>query len=735
MSAFSCVDGNNETALQLAQRLFSIHLNGPEHLARQRVLLLVIHFFLCSQIKQFDKISREMRELIESPSTKGVIHDQFHCNQNQTLLHVAIRAKRLKVVKYLLQRRACIHLKMDPPYGGESRQDALEVAQCSHQACDGGVEEQIHRLVLEIKSHPDVFISYRQATEKDIAFQLYQTLTQAPHFANVFLDSSPDTGIPLGEEWQPYFTKILVQSRVFIPIVSYDGVLKKIVNSTQDTQSQYADNVLLEYTVAAALPAIKIIPLWIGPGCLSPPPHGCESSPSYPWNDIVQLSHPLPLEIAAMSSVVKNQPTIEAARRICREIFADDLLPPILSKLNVELGTLWACIKARNGFKFEDADLSQAASVASQQQTAAFPVQALDERNVRIKCQKFCDDLIRRTLASITWQPPPPPQTTRAGVLSILRGSFVTETLAQSIFALSNFCSGLGFKSLITNIRAGSIIIRFQLLMTQNSTFTTRAGYDMLQRQHENGTLERELGLGPLKFELENCADDPLPLLLHKQRYHFEELIVQCIGNVQLKPEYSAQDIAVAVKIKPEYSAHDVVTMSSGIQNRSDPEEETYLEKDWEMSERPSSKLFSWSPTPHTSSFVAAASRVDDAIKLSLSPDYDDFQTRYWQDRPSFEPPPHAAGHKLCLASLAYYTSPAYLVNMDPAQQAHIIDFEAGNTCFGPTHIMRVQQLIVTARFPNILLRGHGIEGLTKEIIYSRMKASDYNDVFDFGDK
>ena len=79
MSAFSCVDGKNETVLQLAQRLFSIHLNGPEHLARQRVLLLVIHFFLSSQIKLFNKISREMRELIERPSTKGVIHDQFHC--------------------------------------------------------------------------------------------------------------------------------------------------------------------------------------------------------------------------------------------------------------------------------------------------------------------------------------------------------------------------------------------------------------------------------------------------------------------------------------------------------------------------------------------------------------------------------------------------------------------------------------------------------------------------------
>lgn len=140
-------------------------------------------------------------------------------------------------------------------------------------------------------------------------------------------------------------------------------------------------------------------------------------------------------------------------------------------------------------------------------------------------------------------------------------------------------------------------------------------------------------------------------------------------------------------------------------------------------------------PTPRTSSFVAAASRVDDAIKLSLSPDYDDWQTRNWQDSPSFVPPPHAAGHKLCLASLAYYTSPAYLVNMDPAQQAYIYDFEAGNTCLGPTHMMRVEKLIVTAKFPSILLVGKGEEGLTKEIVYTHMKSGGYNHVFDFEDK
>jgi hypothetical protein len=89
--------------------------------------------------------------------------------------------------------------------------------------------------------------------------------------------------------------------------------------------------------------------------------------------------------------------------------------------------------------------------------------------------------------------------------------------------------------------------------------------------------------------------------------------------------------------------------MSSGIHNRSDPEEETYLEKDWEMSKRPGSKfpgeLFSWSTTPPTSSFVAAASRVDDAIK-----DCDDWQTLNWQDSPSFEPAPDTADHKFCLA-------------------------------------------------------------------------------------
>jgi hypothetical protein len=546
IAAFSRVDGYNETAIRLAQRLAAHNPNGPHHLACGRALLVVAHFFLCAQIKHSDDITDDMRGIFDSPLTRGAVNDQFCSNQNQTLLHVAICAKRVEVVKFLLQRRACIHLKMHPPLGDPRTEgpSALEFAREMHRS-NGGAEEQIHRLIMEVQDNPDVFISYRQVTEKDIALVMYQTLVGAPHFLNVFLDSSSDNGIPPGAKWQKYFVKLLSRSRVFVPIISYDGVLKRICSASSNPQSQHEDNVLLEHIVALALPAIKVVPLWIGPGCLSPPPSGCVASASYPWNDVVQLHRVLPQDIAAVEALHKNVPTIEAAQRICREVFPSasvaerELQEQLLLNVDVALGTVWAGLKSHNGFLFEDPALQQAVAAAAAGVAPAHArAQTLDTRNVQLRCQQIRDALVKHAVPSITYQPPPPLQMTRGGVLTILNAPFAKDIVAEAIFALSNFCAGLGFDSLVTSVHAGSVIIHFRLVITRHSHTTTLAGYDALERLHADGTMERQLGLGSVLFALEYCIDESLPMLLHQQRCNFEELNRQ-FGHVLGSVEFS----------------------------------------------------------------------------------------------------------------------------------------------------------------------------------------------------
>jgi hypothetical protein len=51
-----------------------------------------------------------------------------------------------------------------------------------------------------------------------------------------------------------------------------------------------------------------------------------------------------------------------------------------------------------------------------------------------------------------------------------------------------------------------------QLPFTQ-SRISALEGYDLLTTLQKDGNLEREIGLGPLRFELEDCIDDSLPML------------------------------------------------------------------------------------------------------------------------------------------------------------------------------------------------------------------------------
>lgn len=433
---------------------------------------------------------------------------------------------------------------MDPApdsAAGAEGPDALEVSK-QLDKCLGGTESQIRKLIHERSEHPDVFISYRQDTERDVALELYHTLVSPPHFLNVFLDSSPSTGIPLGAKWQQHFVKVITQSQVFVPIISYDGVLKRICESTQ---FQYVDNVLLEHIVATALPAITIVPVWIGPGCLSPPPRGCEPSPSYPWNNIEQLRHQLPQDIAAMATDQKNQPTIDIAQTICREIGISEQDIP---KLDVGLKTVLDLLKARNGVLFQDAALAAAARAAAPQ--------VLDRDNVKVKCQKLRDALVSRdalpsnplllpTPLPLPLPPPLPPKRTQSGILTILNensGAFCA-TFAVALDAVTMLCRTMSLDVFATNACSGSVVIHFRLMITSHSRMTTSAGYDQLAAWYSDGTMERDLKLGPLRFELEDCDDGSLPLLLHQQQCNFEELNRQFRGAIQLKPSYSAEEM------------------------------------------------------------------------------------------------------------------------------------------------------------------------------------------------
>ena len=112
----------------------------------------------------------------------------------------------------------------------------------------------------------DVFISYRVATDKNIAELLYSILQE--NGISCFLDSQClEPGCP----WEEGFCKGLVHSNIFVPILSRNA----INNSKNDKQNfsklqsdSPCDNVLLEYRLALELHErdyIKFIyPLFIG---------------------------------------------------------------------------------------------------------------------------------------------------------------------------------------------------------------------------------------------------------------------------------------------------------------------------------------------------------------------------------------------------------------------------------------------------------------------------------------
>lgn len=471
LDAFGKVDGDRRTALQLAQYLFD--KDGSECSARELALHIVIHFFICAQIRDSDRVTGEMTDIIGNPGnplSKCIIHGQYPSNSHQTLLHIAIHFKRVKVVEFLLQNRASIHLKKHPRLessSGTQGLNALQVAQEMHKSGCGIEEKTIHKLILEVSNHPDVFISYRRDTGEDIALQLYQTLVSSPHFLNVFLDTAPRIDISLSEEWQKYCIKVLSQSRVFIPIISCDVVLEA----------------------------------------------------RYPWIDI---GHQLPLEIVAMSTDLRNVPTIETAPRACTENFPNIL--NMSSHFNVGLSTLLEFLKSSaQSFAFGDAALQQCGAAAS---------------------------LLRDTMPSGLYPISLPPKFTQGSILTVIKkskGAFdFAASYAVAAVAIERFCRRMNLGILITNVQnpdAGSIVIHFRLMIIPKSRMTTLAGYAQLEAWFKDGTMKTELDLGDLRFTSEDCIDDSLPLLLHQQRCNFEYMNEKFRHFVQLKPAYTAEEL------------------------------------------------------------------------------------------------------------------------------------------------------------------------------------------------
>jgi hypothetical protein len=97
--------------------------------------------------------------------------------------------------------------------------------------------------------------------------------------------------------------------------------------------------------------------------------------------------------------------------------------------------------------------------------------------------------------------------------------------------ALLAVCSRMNMIGIVTDVRHDCIIVH--LMITPESTISTHQGYKKLEASFRDGTLERDLDLGPLRFEVEDCIDDSLLMLLHQQRCNFEAILRHSGASVQ----------------------------------------------------------------------------------------------------------------------------------------------------------------------------------------------------------
>jgi hypothetical protein len=504
-------NGETRTSLQLARRLLRIDeaARVPNATSRRNILMRL----MSAQIENSDTVTVEMREIVDEISTSD-LHQCFNHIGDKTLLHLAIYKRRPNVVKWLLDQGASPYVKC------ARGQSALDLAQTLDSLCADGVETLIHRYVLFSVDHPDVFISYRQGLESSIAQRMHEALTGPPFFLRVFWDK---VSIRPGQLWQSYFAKCVSSSRVFVPLISYDGVLQKIVFNT-NSNPQIPDNVLLEHIINRACHnelTKRCVPVCIG-----------DSAPGYPWNPFSftpsQHNSANQNVLRDLTQLGPNAKTNDQARNLLA-----NLLPAVVEHANVTVATMWQWFSTRNAFVFSDPELAEAARVNDPNLS----------HSEGVKFDQLCK-AIEVAVGEVPRCPIQPLIMTQAGRLTILNDTVNwLAGAALGAAALLNTCSRFSMSRIITNVRRGSIIIHFRLATTPESTFTTQQGYDQLEAWYRDGTLERDVGLGPLRFELEDCVDDSLPMLLHQQRFHFDQVNKQLPESLQLKPEYSSTEI------------------------------------------------------------------------------------------------------------------------------------------------------------------------------------------------
>ncbi|CAN0448062.1 unnamed protein product, partial [Ectocarpus fasciculatus] len=112
----------------------------------------------------------------------------------------------------------------------------------------------------------DVFISYRVSSDTEVAEKLYDRLTAAG--MRVWMDKRC---LQAGELWEVGFCRGLSSSRIFVPLLSREGINNNTVpwqNYSSLSESSACDNVLLEQRLALELKARgmieRICPVFIG---------------------------------------------------------------------------------------------------------------------------------------------------------------------------------------------------------------------------------------------------------------------------------------------------------------------------------------------------------------------------------------------------------------------------------------------------------------------------------------
>jgi hypothetical protein len=514
---FTFPNGDTQTALQLALRQLDIDCatRVPTTASRWSIIMRLV----CAHIEHQDvdpaNVPRDMQEVMDRISATD-LHQRFSHFEDKTLLHVAVKKKRPNTVKWLLERGASPYVKC-----GQG-QSVLELAHQLDENRDGGDESIIRDHVGFCVDHPDVFISYRRGLESNIAQRLHEALTGPPFYLRVFWD---DVSIPPAAEWETYFAKLAASSRLFLPLISYDGALQTTILKTN---SNAQDNVLLEHIIFYACydQTLKsCLPICIG-----------DKSPGYPWN---------PFSFSPSNAVQQN-PIIDAVMQLgpnrstnakAKELLAEipGVLPAILEKTDdVTAAVLLQWFSGLNGVLFGNRrDLAAAAA-------------AQDPNLPQLEGAEY-DRLFKKVEVAVRKVPrsriQPRPRT-QGGIITILNSSIkLIAGAALGMAALSAVCSRMNMFRIVTNVRQGSIIIHFRLVTTLESVISERAGYDQLAKRHKDGTLERDFGLGPLRFELEDCVDYSLPMLLHEQRCNFEKFNKQSGESLQLKPEYTSEEL------------------------------------------------------------------------------------------------------------------------------------------------------------------------------------------------